>query len=168
MLGKVVAARIALKELEAQCRLECRYPTTDGCMVGPSAASGQRDGTRPGNGEEEAEVVPVEGRRGHMCNSTQNWREIPDFCEDSLMLRSFLKPKNQQDDEGWFSCRRSSYRARCASAPARWMSCLPRFRSPACARRRSSRTPFLPAAGRLIDWFRSLPPPGSRPERIAR
>src|SRR3546814_9703521 len=122
MLGKVVAARIALKELEAQCRLECRYPTTDGCMVGPSAASGQRDGTRPGNGEEEAEVVPVEGRRGHMCNSTQNWREIPDFCEDSLMLRSFLKPKNQQDDEGWFSCRRSSYRARCASAPARWMS----------------------------------------------
>src|SRR3546814_10311179 len=66
MLGKVVAARIALKELEAQCRLECRYLTTDGCMVGPSAASGQRDGTRPGNGEEEAEVVPVEGRRGHM------------------------------------------------------------------------------------------------------
>src|SRR3546814_3273075 len=62
--------------------------------------------------------------------------------EDSLMLRSFLKPKNQQDDEGWFSCRRSSYRARCAPAPARWMSCLPRFRSSACARRRYSRTHF--------------------------
>src|SRR3546814_2461994 len=91
MLGKVVAARIALKELEAQCRLECRYPTTDGCMVGPSAASGQRDGTRPGNGEEEAEVVPVEGRRGHMCNSTQNWREIPRSEEHTSELQSLMR-----------------------------------------------------------------------------